>query len=219
MNFEQRVRDMAENEAMRRDEDLLLGMLSACDPRPDGSGYRCRCPVHEDRNPACSVKRRGDGGWRWHCFACGQGGDVFDLVMKLDRCTFPEARARLGARQAMPVAKTRAQSPQRPNARLRSADPPRTHALLCETPGCDRTLFVSMLELAVMLDGVPSCPTWLVERQGDLIAALCPAHAKPVRDAEAALERLDRARAMVRRETLRQGNGGPGMKQPGVVRL
>ncbi len=50
---------------------------------------RTRCPVHDGQNPtSLSFDAR-----RWHCFSCGAGGDVFDLVQALLHCTFPEAIA------------------------------------------------------------------------------------------------------------------------------
>lgn len=45
------------------------------------------CPFHEDRNPSMSVWTDG----RWHCFACGAGGDVFEFVKRWHHCEFREA--------------------------------------------------------------------------------------------------------------------------------
>jgi hypothetical protein len=50
---------------------------------------RIACPLHGGTNPqAFSYDRE-----RWHCFACGTGGDVFALVMALRGCEFREALA------------------------------------------------------------------------------------------------------------------------------
>lgn len=38
---------------------------------------RCPNPSHEDRNPSCSVDHHTN---RYHCFSCGEHGDIFDLV-------------------------------------------------------------------------------------------------------------------------------------------
>lgn len=50
---------------------------------------RTRCPVHRGENPTSfSFDAR-----RWHCFACGAGGDAFDLIEELMQCGFREAIA------------------------------------------------------------------------------------------------------------------------------
>ena len=47
-----------------------------------------RCPFHDDKNPSFHVnpvKRT------WKCYGCSEHGDAAALVMKLNRCGFPEA--------------------------------------------------------------------------------------------------------------------------------
>jgi hypothetical protein len=54
-------------------------------------GKRGRCPIHGGDNPtAFSVT---DDGQLFHCFVCGAGGDVFELVKRLDGCDFALAVA------------------------------------------------------------------------------------------------------------------------------
>ncbi|MFH1060389.1 MAG: DNA primase, partial [Pseudomonadota bacterium] len=46
------------------------------------------CPFHGDKDPSLKVDRaRGT----WHCFGCGEGGSVFNFVMKDQGLSFPEA--------------------------------------------------------------------------------------------------------------------------------
>ncbi|MBU4277095.1 MAG: DNA primase [Proteobacteria bacterium] len=50
------------------------------------------CPFHGDTDPSFIVNReRGT----WHCFGCGEGGNVFTFLMKDEGLTFPEAVKRL----------------------------------------------------------------------------------------------------------------------------
>jgi len=46
------------------------------------------CPFHDERSPSFHV-RPAQG--RYHCFGCGEGGDVISFVMKLDGLSFQEA--------------------------------------------------------------------------------------------------------------------------------
>lgn len=51
-----------------------------------------KCPFHEDSTASLKIYP-GDGGW--HCFGCGEGGDVIDFVARLLRLRFSEAVARI----------------------------------------------------------------------------------------------------------------------------
>jgi len=53
------------------------------------------CPFHDEKSPSFNV--RPSAGF-FHCFGCGEGGNVFDFLMKIDHVTFPEAVERLAQR-------------------------------------------------------------------------------------------------------------------------
>ncbi len=46
------------------------------------------CPLHQEKGPSFYVFANGE---RYHCFGCGAGGDVLDLVMALHRVSLREA--------------------------------------------------------------------------------------------------------------------------------
>jgi len=55
--------------------------------------YRGRCPIHQGEGRDAfhvDVKRK-----IFHCFSCGAGGDILDLVALLNRCTLREAALKL----------------------------------------------------------------------------------------------------------------------------
>ena len=52
------------------------------------------CPFHDERSPSFHV--RPQVGY-YHCFGCGEGGDVFTFLQKMDHVTFTEAVERLAA--------------------------------------------------------------------------------------------------------------------------
>jgi len=53
------------------------------------------CPFHDEKTPSFHV-RPGIG--RWHCFGCGEGGDVISFLMKADGLPFAEAVEYLAGR-------------------------------------------------------------------------------------------------------------------------
>jgi len=57
-----------------------------------GSGYKGRCPFHKDDTPSMTVSAEKG---LWHCFGCGEGGDVIAFLMKIERLSFIEAAKRL----------------------------------------------------------------------------------------------------------------------------
>jgi DNA primase len=61
--------------------------------RPAGVGsLKGLCPFHEERSPSFHVRPQVG---RYHCFGCGEGGDVLEFLMKVDGVTFAEAVERL----------------------------------------------------------------------------------------------------------------------------
>lgn len=46
------------------------------------------CPFHSDHHPSFYVNTKGQ---YYKCFACGEGGDVFNFVQKMEECNFREA--------------------------------------------------------------------------------------------------------------------------------
>lgn len=60
------------------------------DLRRAGTVYKTLCPWHEDRHPSLTLYERTNEN-RCHCFSCGKGGSVIDLVMQHRGCSFQEA--------------------------------------------------------------------------------------------------------------------------------
>jgi hypothetical protein len=79
--------------------------------RKAGKEFIGRCPFHADQTPSFSVNEEKG---LFHCFGCGESGDVFSFIMKLDGVSFPEACARLGLDSRQP-------GPQAPDALLNTA--------------------------------------------------------------------------------------------------
>ena len=57
--------------------------------------YKGLCPFHDERSPSFTVRPQVG---RYHCFGCGEDGDVISFVQKLDHTTFHEAVEKLASR-------------------------------------------------------------------------------------------------------------------------
>jgi DNA primase len=65
-----------------------------------GTTYKGLCPFHGEKTPSFVVTPQRES---WHCFGCGEGGDIFSFVMKREGLTFPEALKRLAARAGIEI--------------------------------------------------------------------------------------------------------------------
>lgn len=67
--------------------DEIIGQHVALKPAGVGT-LKGLCPFHDERSPSFHVRPQAG---RYHCFGCGEGGDVISFVMKLDGLGFAEA--------------------------------------------------------------------------------------------------------------------------------
>jgi DNA primase len=56
------------------------------------------CPFHDEKTPSFTVR---EAVGAYHCFGCGEGGDVISFIQKVDHLTFTEAVERLATRSGV----------------------------------------------------------------------------------------------------------------------
>ncbi len=88
-----RQSDIDEVKARTNIADIIGDYVSL---KPGGVGsLKGLCPFHDEKSPSFNVR---PGVGRYHCFGCGEGGDVYAFLVKLDHVSFTEAVERLAGR-------------------------------------------------------------------------------------------------------------------------
>ena len=105
-------------------EDVLRNILESANIRQvigeyiplkkSGRNWIGLCPFHPDKDPSFSVNEEKQ---LFHCFGCGQSGDVFKFLMKMQGMNFVEAVKVLANRYGIAI-------PERP----RSSQDKKRHA-------------------------------------------------------------------------------------------
>lgn len=75
-------------DAIRANHPIASVVGSAVILKQAGNELAGLCPLHKEKGPSFYVYANGQ---RYHCFGCGAGGDVLDLVMAMHRVGLREA--------------------------------------------------------------------------------------------------------------------------------
>lgn len=75
-------------EEIRERCDLVEVISAHVSLRKSGRTLKGLCPFHNEKTPSFHVDPERQ---TWKCFGCGEYGDVFSFVQKIDNQTFPEA--------------------------------------------------------------------------------------------------------------------------------
>src|ERR1700710_528919 len=63
--------------------------------RAGGGSLKGLCPFHDEKSPSFQVTPTRN---LYHCFGCGEGGDVISFIQKIDHLSFAEAVELLAGR-------------------------------------------------------------------------------------------------------------------------
>ncbi len=102
---------------VREASDLVAIVGERTVVRQRGRDFWCCCPFHNEKTPSCKIDPSTQ---LWHCFGCGEGGDVFGFIMKLEDLSFPDAVRYLAERAQIDIQETgRKGMPSSQKARLK----------------------------------------------------------------------------------------------------
>jgi DNA primase len=80
--------DKSQIEDIKRNINIVDIALERLSLRKSGSNYFTLCPFHQEKTPSFSINEELQ---IYHCFGCGESGDVISLIEKLDNVDFNEA--------------------------------------------------------------------------------------------------------------------------------
>ncbi len=85
---------------VRRSADIVRVVEGRVALKKFGASYKGLCPFHNEKTPSFNVRAEPP---LFHCFGCGEGGDVFKFVMLSEQMSFPEAVETLARRFGVPL--------------------------------------------------------------------------------------------------------------------
>lgn len=74
-----------------------------------GQNYKGLCPFHSEKTPSFIVSPDKQ---IYHCFGCGEGGNIFSFIMRYDNIAFPEAVKILAKRAGVDIREKRKETPE-----------------------------------------------------------------------------------------------------------
>ncbi|WP_248922431.1 DNA primase [Olsenella intestinalis] len=77
-----------DKERVRQASDLLQIVGETVELKQRGRDFWGCCPFHKEKSPSFHVVPQNG---IWHCFGCGEGGDVFAYIMKREGLDFPDS--------------------------------------------------------------------------------------------------------------------------------
>ena len=119
--------------------DIVQIVAEYVELRQRGREFWGNCPFHNEKTPSFHVRPHLQ---TWHCFSCGEGGDVFKFIMKKEQFEFPEAVRYLAGKAGITIVEEEGGLPSGYRGRLlaaceETAEFYHTQLMRGKSEGCD----------------------------------------------------------------------------------
>ncbi|HXY26104.1 MAG TPA: DNA primase [Candidatus Acidoferrum sp.] len=95
-------------ERVKQQADIVRVVGEYVQLRKAGQSFRGLCPFHSEKTPSFNVHPIRQ---IYHCFGCGKGGDVYNFVMEMEKCEFPEAMKIVAEKCGISIPRPKERSP------------------------------------------------------------------------------------------------------------
>lgn len=92
-----------DSDRVKEQADIVRVIGQFVELKKQGAEFVALCPFHQERSPSFTVQPSEQF---FKCFGCGEGGDVFAFVQKIEGLQFPDAVRRVGELTGVPVTET-----------------------------------------------------------------------------------------------------------------
>jgi len=96
-------------ERVKQQADIVRVVGEYVRLKKTGKDFSGLCPFHQEKTPSFTVSPLKQ---IFYCFGCGKGGDVFNFVMDVDKCPFPEAVRTVAEKCGIAMPRPRERSPE-----------------------------------------------------------------------------------------------------------
>src|SRR6202790_2590164 len=126
-------------EKVKQQADIVRVVGEYVRLKKTGKDFSGLCPFHQEKTPSFTVSPIKQ---IFYCFGCGKGGDVYNFVMDMEKCEFPEAVKVVAEKCGIAIPRQKERSPEeRKENQQRS--------VLVEMHREAQTFFVKQLEVTL----------------------------------------------------------------------
>jgi DNA primase len=95
-------------ERVKQQADIVRVVGEYVRLKKTGKDFSGLCPFHQEKTPSFTVSSIKQ---IFYCFGCGKGGDIFNFVMEMERCEFPDALRLVAEKSGIAIPKPKSSSP------------------------------------------------------------------------------------------------------------
>lgn len=123
-------------EKVKQQADIIRVVGEYVRLKKTGKDFSGLCPFHQEKTPSFTVSPLKQ---IFYCFGCGKGGDVYNFVMEMEKCEFPEAVRLVAEKCGISIPRPKEHSPE-------GRKENQQRAVLVEMHREAQTFFVKQLE-------------------------------------------------------------------------